>query len=39
MRSDVAYRLSIVNLSKPDSLYTCGMKPGTVFPPPLKNEI
>ncbi len=27
MRSDVSYRFSIVNLSKPDSLYTCGMKP------------
>ena len=27
MRSDLTYRFSIVNLSKPDSLYTCGMKP------------
>ena len=27
MRSDVTYRFSIVNLSKPESLYTCGMRP------------
>ena len=27
MRTDVKYRLSIVNFTKPDSLYTCGMKP------------
>ncbi len=27
MRSDITYRLSVVNLSKPDSLYTCGMRP------------
>ena len=27
MKTDVKYRLSIVNFTKPDSLYTCGMKP------------
>jgi hypothetical protein len=27
MRSDLTYRLSIVNLSKPDSLYNSGMRP------------
>ena len=27
MKSEMTYRFSIVNLSKPDSLYTCGMKP------------
>ena len=27
MKTDVKYRFSIVNFTKPDSLYTCGMKP------------
>ena len=27
MRSDLTYRFSIVNFSKPDSLYNYGMKP------------
>lgn len=27
MRSDINYRFSIVNFSKPDSLYNCGMRP------------
>ena len=27
MRSDITYRFSIVNFSKPDSLYNYGMKP------------
>ena len=27
MRSDLTYRFSIVNFSKPDSLYNSGMKP------------
>ena len=27
MKTDVKYRFSIVNLSKSDSLYNCGMKP------------
>ena len=27
MRADVKYRFSIVNFTKPDSLYNCGMKP------------
>ena len=27
MRTDVKYRFSIVNFSKSDSLYNCGMKP------------
>ena len=27
MKTDVKYRFSIVNFSKPDSLYNCGMKP------------
>jgi len=31
MRSDITYRFSIVNFSKPDSLYNYGMKPGNNF--------
>ena len=27
MKTDIKYRFSIVNFTKPDSLYTCGMKP------------
>ena len=27
MKTDMKYRFSIVNFTKPDSLYTCGMKP------------
>ena len=31
MKTDVKYRFSIVNFSKSDSLYNCGMKPVRVF--------
>ena len=31
MRTDVKYRFSIVNFSKSDSLYNCGMKPVRIF--------
>ena len=38
MRTDVKYRFSIVNFSKSDSLYNCGMKPVRIFHSMLFNS-